>query len=50
VYAEALAALEASTARRFCDQQEMSSHTATGRSLPNEIVLMREALTPREAR
>ena len=22
------------TARRFCDQQEMSSHTATGRSLP----------------
>ena len=22
------------TARRFCDQQEMSLHTATGRSLP----------------
>jgi hypothetical protein len=22
------------TARRFCDQHEMSSHTATGRSLP----------------
>ena len=22
------------TARRFCDQQEMSSQTATGRSLP----------------
>ena len=27
-------ALSTVTARRFCDQQEMSSHTATGRSLP----------------
>ena len=26
--------LSAVTARRFCDQQEMSLHTATGRSLP----------------
>ena len=38
------------TARRFCDQQEMSSHTATGRSLPKLVVRMREAETPREAR
>jgi hypothetical protein len=29
------------TARRFCDQQEMSLQTATGRSLPYEIVRMR---------
>ncbi|WP_370195014.1 ABC transporter substrate-binding protein, partial [Aurantimonas coralicida] len=28
------APLRTVTARRFCDQQEMSSHTATGRSLP----------------
>ena len=28
------APLSAVTARRFCDQQEMSSQTATGRSLP----------------
>lgn len=28
------APLSVVTARRFCDQQEMSSHTATGRSLP----------------
>jgi hypothetical protein len=34
------------TARRFCDQQEMSLQTATGRSLPKLIVLMREAETP----
>src|SRR5580704_5496130 len=27
-------ALSTVTARRFCDQQEMSSQTATGRSLP----------------
>ena len=27
-------ALSTVTARRFCDQQEMSLHTATGRSLP----------------
>jgi hypothetical protein len=38
------------TARRFCDQQEMSSQDATGRSLPYEIVLMRLAGTPLEAR
>src|SRR5208282_1156813 len=36
------------TARRFCDQQEISSHTATGRSLPYEMVRMRCADTPRE--
>jgi hypothetical protein len=29
------------TARRFCDQHEMSLQTATGRSLPYEIVRMR---------
>jgi hypothetical protein len=34
------------TARRFCDQQEMSSHVATGRSLPYEIVRMRFAAMP----
>lgn len=28
------APLSVVTARRFCDQQEMSSQTATGRSLP----------------
>ena len=38
------------TARRFCDQQEMSLHTATGRSLPYEMVCMRCAMTPREIR
>src|SRR6476469_1429936 len=38
------------TARRFCDQHEMSLHTATGRSLPYEIVRMRWAWTPRDAR
>jgi hypothetical protein len=38
------------TARRFCDQQEISSQTATGRSLPYEIVRMRWALMPRETR
>lgn len=27
-------ALRTVTARRFCDQQEISLHTATGRSLP----------------
>jgi hypothetical protein len=27
-------ALSTVTARRFCDQHEMSLHTATGRSLP----------------
>ena len=27
-------ALSTVTARRFCDQQEISLHTATGRSLP----------------
>jgi hypothetical protein len=29
-----LLALSTVTARRFCDQHEMSLHTATGRSLP----------------
>ena len=43
-------ALSTVTARRFCDQHEMSLHTATGRSLPYEIVRMRCASTPREAR
>ena len=38
------------TARRFCDQHEMSLHTATGRSLPYEIVRMRLTWMPREAR
>ena len=43
-------ALSTVTERRFCDQHEMSLHTATGRSLPYEIVRMRLAWTPREAR
>src|SRR4051812_10508960 len=43
-------ALSTVTARRFCDQQEISLQTATGRSLPYEMVRMRCALTPREAR
>jgi hypothetical protein len=34
------------TARRFCDQQEMSSHTATGRSLPKLVVRKRPDATP----
>lgn len=38
------------TARRFCDQQEMSSQVATGRSLPKLEVRMRLAATPREIR
>lgn len=33
-------------ARRFCDQHEMSLQTATGRSLPYEIVRTRFAATP----
>src|SRR5262245_2718094 len=43
-------ALSTVTARRFCDQHEMSLQTATGRSLPYEIVRMRCACTPRETR
>ena len=43
-------ALSTVTARRFCDQHEMSLQTATGRSLPYEIVRMRCACTPRDAR
>jgi hypothetical protein len=43
-------ALRAVTARRFCDQHDMSLHTATGRSLPYEMVRMRCGWTPREAR
>ena len=38
------------TARRFCDQQEISLHTATGLSLPYEIVCMRSPDTPLETR
>src|SRR5262245_4267333 len=38
------------TARRFCDQHEMSLQTATGRSLPYEIVRMRCAWMPRDVR
>ena len=38
------------TARRFCDQQEMSSQVATGRSLPKLEVRMRFAATPWEMR
>src|SRR6185312_5091176 len=38
------------TARRFCDQQEMSLHTATGRSLPYEMVRIRLESMPRDAR
>src|ERR1700747_3471386 len=38
------------TARRFWDQQEMSLQTATGRSLPYEIVRIREGSIPREVR
>lgn len=38
------------TARRFCDQHEMSLQTATGRSLPYEIVRMRCAWMPRDTR
>ena len=34
------------TARRFCDQHEISSQIATGRSLPNDLEVMRDALTP----
>ena len=37
-------------ARRFCDQHEMSLQTATGRSLPYEIVRIRAGLTPLRAR
>jgi hypothetical protein len=43
-------ALSTVTARRFCDQHEMSLQTATGRSLPYEIVRMRCACTPRDTR
>jgi hypothetical protein len=43
-------ALSTVTARRFCDQHEMSLHTATGRSLPYEMVRMRAGSMPREAR
>src|SRR5438552_15807469 len=43
-------ALSTVTDRRFCDQQEMSLHTATGRSLPYEMVRMRCGSMPREAR
>ena len=38
------------TARRFCDQQEMSLHTATGRSLPYDTVRIRLPVMPRVAR
>ena len=38
------------TARRFCDQHEMSLQMATGRSLPNDCDVMRCWLTPRETR
>jgi hypothetical protein len=38
------------TARRFCDQQEMSLQTATGLSFPYEIVRIRCAWIPREIR
>ena len=38
------------TARRFCDQHEMSLHTATGRSLPYDTVRMRLPVMPRVAR
>ena len=34
------------TARRFCDQHEMSSQIATGRSLPNDFMLRRFDCTP----
>ena len=34
------------TARRFCDQHEMSSHSATGRSLPNDFIVSRFEATP----
>ena len=37
-------------ARRFCDQHEMSLQTATGRSLPYEMVRTREPLMPFWAR
>ena len=38
------------TARRFWVQQEISLQIATGRSLPNDLVVMRLALTPRATR
>src|SRR6185312_8001331 len=38
------------TARRFCDQQEMSLQIATGRSLPKDCEVMRCWLTPLETR
>jgi len=38
------------TARRFCDQQEISLQTATGRSLPYDMVRMRCGWIPRCAR
>jgi hypothetical protein len=37
-------------ARRFCDQHEISLQTATGRSLPYEMVRTRLALIPLRAR
>src|SRR3954453_1951110 len=38
------------TARRFCDQHEMSLQTATGRSLSEEMVRMRPWSIPRDTR
>src|SRR5260370_19685580 len=38
------------TARRFFDQQEISFHTATRRSLPEEIVRIRRRSVPRRGR
>ena len=38
------------TARRFWLQQEMSLQIATGRSLPNDLDVIRPALTPRATR
>ena len=38
------------TARRFCDQHEISLQMATGRSLPNDFEVIRCAFTPRLTR
>ena len=38
------------TARRFCDQHEISLQMATGRSLPNDFDVTRPGFTPFETR
>src|SRR5690606_11096704 len=38
------------TARLFCDQHEISLQIATGRSLPNDLLVMRRPSTPLDTR